>query len=295
MPGHQAPRPQLRLDDDPRPGHHGRARRPVRGRPARRRPGVGPADGVDAGPLPGPRLLLQRAAPAPVCPATTCSPASRPTSACTPSSSPTRSASTWSRCSKVPEPGRRRGAPRPRVPLRRPAGPARRDHHPPRRPPGRDREAASPSIPARTAWDISVRPHWSRPWHEIADFMQRAAVGETLAHIVLLENHERVRREGAHPGALLPARPALTCSAAGSGASTRPASEPGRTTAPLAAVAGGGDARRPRRRPRHDHHGQDHQRVVAHRSWPPPRTTCPPRTRSSRTSSPTRCRPRRCR
>ena len=26
--------------------------------------------------------------------------------------------------------------------------------------------------------------------------MQRAAVGETLAHIVLLENHERVRREG---------------------------------------------------------------------------------------------------
>jgi hypothetical protein len=29
--------------------------------------------------------------------------------------------------------------------------------------------------------------------------MQRAAVGETLAHIVLLENHGRVRREGAFP------------------------------------------------------------------------------------------------
>ena len=42
-------------------------------------------------------------------------------------------------------------------------------------------------------------PHWSRPWHEIADFMQRAAVGETLAHIVLLENHKRVRREGNAP------------------------------------------------------------------------------------------------
>ena len=37
------------------------------------------------------------------------------------------------------------------------------------------------------------------PWHEIADFMQRAAVGETLAHIVLLENHGRVRREGGAP------------------------------------------------------------------------------------------------
>ena len=32
----------------------------------RRRPGLGPADGVDAGPLPRPRLLLQRGAPAPV-------------------------------------------------------------------------------------------------------------------------------------------------------------------------------------------------------------------------------------
>ncbi len=53
--------------------------------------------------------------------------------------------------------------------------------------------------PGSTAWDISVRLSWSRPWHEIADFMQRAAVGETLAHIVLLENHQRVRREGSLP------------------------------------------------------------------------------------------------
>ncbi len=53
--------------------------------------------------------------------------------------------------------------------------------------------------PGLTAWDISVRLSWSRPWHEIADFMQRAAVGETLAHIVLLENHKRVRREGTLP------------------------------------------------------------------------------------------------
>lgn len=53
--------------------------------------------------------------------------------------------------------------------------------------------------PGSTAWDISVMLSWSRPWHEIADFMQRAAVGETLAHIVLLENHQRVRREGSLP------------------------------------------------------------------------------------------------
>jgi glyoxylase-like metal-dependent hydrolase (beta-lactamase superfamily II) len=53
--------------------------------------------------------------------------------------------------------------------------------------------------PGCSAWDISVRLHWSRPWHEIADFMQRAAVGETLAHIVLLENHQRVKREGSNP------------------------------------------------------------------------------------------------
>jgi glyoxylase-like metal-dependent hydrolase (beta-lactamase superfamily II) len=61
--------------------------------------------------------------------------------------------------------------------------------------------------PGSTAWDISVRLTWSRPGHEIADFMQRAAVGETLAHIVLLENHQRVRREGSFPARfhLLPA------------------------------------------------------------------------------------------
>ena len=53
--------------------------------------------------------------------------------------------------------------------------------------------------PGLTAWELSIRLTWSRPWVEIPDFMQRAAVGETLAHIVLLENHRRVRREGAMP------------------------------------------------------------------------------------------------
>jgi len=53
--------------------------------------------------------------------------------------------------------------------------------------------------PGSTAWEIAVHLRWSRPWDQIPEFMQRAAVGETLAHIVLLENHERVRREGSMP------------------------------------------------------------------------------------------------
>jgi glyoxylase-like metal-dependent hydrolase (beta-lactamase superfamily II) len=53
--------------------------------------------------------------------------------------------------------------------------------------------------PGATAWDLSVQLRWSRPWDDIPDFMQRAAVGETLAHIVLLEIHDRVRREGERP------------------------------------------------------------------------------------------------
>ena len=53
--------------------------------------------------------------------------------------------------------------------------------------------------PGSTAWDITLRLHWSRPWAEIQSFMQRQANGETLAHCVLLELHDRVRRQGANP------------------------------------------------------------------------------------------------
>jgi glyoxylase-like metal-dependent hydrolase (beta-lactamase superfamily II) len=53
--------------------------------------------------------------------------------------------------------------------------------------------------PGATAWDLSIALTWSRPWDQIADYMQRAAVGETAAHIVLLEKHQRVRREGELP------------------------------------------------------------------------------------------------
>lgn len=49
--------------------------------------------------------------------------------------------------------------------------------------------------PGISVWDITLSLHWSRPWDEIPSFMQRAANGETLAHLVLLENRGLVRRE----------------------------------------------------------------------------------------------------
>jgi glyoxylase-like metal-dependent hydrolase (beta-lactamase superfamily II) len=53
--------------------------------------------------------------------------------------------------------------------------------------------------PGMTAWEMAVSLTWSRPWDQIPEFMQRAAVGETLAHIVLLEIHQRVRSIGDRP------------------------------------------------------------------------------------------------
>jgi glyoxylase-like metal-dependent hydrolase (beta-lactamase superfamily II) len=53
--------------------------------------------------------------------------------------------------------------------------------------------------PGSTAWELTVSLEWSRPWEEIPPFMQRAANGETLAHLVLLVNHDRVRRQGSQP------------------------------------------------------------------------------------------------
>ena len=53
--------------------------------------------------------------------------------------------------------------------------------------------------PGSTAWQITLRLHWSRPWDQIESFMQRQANGETLAHCVLLELHDRVQRQGKEP------------------------------------------------------------------------------------------------
>jgi glyoxylase-like metal-dependent hydrolase (beta-lactamase superfamily II) len=53
--------------------------------------------------------------------------------------------------------------------------------------------------PGLSAWELTVRLTWSRPFEEIPSFMQRAANGETLAHLVLLEARGRVSRIGDRP------------------------------------------------------------------------------------------------
>lgn len=56
--------------------------------------------------------------------------------------------------------------------------------------------AAAPGV---NAWEITLQLHWSRPWDQIQSFMQRQANGETLAHCVVLELEQRIRREGDAP------------------------------------------------------------------------------------------------
>ena len=51
--------------------------------------------------------------------------------------------------------------------------------------------------PGSTAWELTLSLTWSRPWEEFPPFMQRAANGETLAHVVLLERQGRIwQQEG---------------------------------------------------------------------------------------------------
>ncbi len=59
--------------------------------------------------------------------------------------------------------------------------------------------AALEAQPGATAWEVTVELTWSRPWEEIPFFMQRAAVGETLAHLVVLETRGTVRRSDSVP------------------------------------------------------------------------------------------------
>ena len=53
--------------------------------------------------------------------------------------------------------------------------------------------------PGSTAWEIAVELTWSRLWSEIAFWMQRAALGETLAHLIVLESRGAVRRSTGIP------------------------------------------------------------------------------------------------
>ena len=51
----------------------------------------------------------------------------------------------------------------------------------------------------QTAWELTLNLTWSRPFEDIQPFMQRAANGETLAHLVLLEVRGRAVRSGDSP------------------------------------------------------------------------------------------------
>lgn len=55
------------------------------------------------------------------------------------------------------------------------------------------------SHPGATCWEVTQRLTWSREWAEVRGYMRRAAVGETLAHLVLLQSRGGARREGADP------------------------------------------------------------------------------------------------
>ncbi len=52
---------------------------------------------------------------------------------------------------------------------------------------------------AVTAWDIASQMHWSRPWERINGFMRRAAVGEALAHVRVLEERGLVQAVEGEP------------------------------------------------------------------------------------------------
>ncbi len=60
-------------------------------------------------------------------------------------------------------------------------------------------EAVLAERPGVSAWEITLSLEWSRPWDDIQPYMQRAANGETLAHLVLLETRGRVHREADVP------------------------------------------------------------------------------------------------
>jgi glyoxylase-like metal-dependent hydrolase (beta-lactamase superfamily II) len=59
--------------------------------------------------------------------------------------------------------------------------------------------AALAERPGLTAWEVAVGLTWSRPWEEIAFFVQRAALGEALAHLIVLEARGTARRSSGTP------------------------------------------------------------------------------------------------
>lgn len=50
-----------------------------------------------------------------------------------------------------------------------------------------------------TAWDVAQELTWSRPWQDIDPVMRRVAAAETLAHLVLLDARDQIRRSTSRP------------------------------------------------------------------------------------------------
>jgi glyoxylase-like metal-dependent hydrolase (beta-lactamase superfamily II) len=53
--------------------------------------------------------------------------------------------------------------------------------------------------PGQTAWQLAQDLSWSRPWAEIHGFMRWSALGETAAHLTLLESDKRAIRSATRP------------------------------------------------------------------------------------------------
>ena len=51
----------------------------------------------------------------------------------------------------------------------------------------------------RTAWYVAQHMKWSRPWDDIAGFMRRAAVGEAVSHLRVLEIDGLIQVEDGEP------------------------------------------------------------------------------------------------
>ena len=50
-----------------------------------------------------------------------------------------------------------------------------------------------------TCWELTERMEWSRPWAGLHGFLRRAAFGETLAHLVLLQSRGEIETTGSEP------------------------------------------------------------------------------------------------
>ena len=53
--------------------------------------------------------------------------------------------------------------------------------------------------PGISTWELALKAPWSRPWESFPSFMQRAALGETLAHLRYLEAEGRIYGLGSRP------------------------------------------------------------------------------------------------